>query len=282
LDVPGTLLVCAGLFAVVFGLANAELHPWTAPHTWAFLTGGAVLLAMFLWWQTRAAHPLLPPRVLLDRTRGGANLAIFIAGIGLFGVFLFLNYLMQQFLHYSPIATGIAFLPMVAALAITGAVCATQLYPRLGARPLVVVGMLTAAVGMAWLADIDAETSYLTGLLGPLMLFGIGIGGIVAPAMNAGTAGVEPRDAGIASATVNIAQQCGGAIGVALLNSVAATALSRYTAANDTKASHPDGAIYSSTIAFWWSSAIFTAGAIVCAVVLPRHHARQLTSPDRR
>jgi hypothetical protein len=113
-----------------------------------------LLLAAFAWWQTRAVHPLLPLRVILDRTRGGASLAIFIGGIGLFGAFLFLNYYMQEILRYSPISTGLAFLPMVATLVIAGGVCTTQLYPRFGAKPVVFAGMLIASVAMAWLTGI--------------------------------------------------------------------------------------------------------------------------------
>jgi hypothetical protein len=118
LDLPGTLLVCAGLFGLVYGFANVDSHPWSAPSTYGFLAGGAVLLAAFAWWQTRAPHPLLPLRVILDRTRGGSDLAIFIGGIGLSGAFLFLNYYMQGILRYSPVMTGLAFLPMVATLVI--------------------------------------------------------------------------------------------------------------------------------------------------------------------
>ncbi len=139
LDVPGTLIASAGLCVIVYGFAGAESHPpWSAPNTWAVLAGGVLLIAIFMWWQTRARHPLLPPpEVIRDRTRGGgANLAIFIGSIGLFGTFLFLNYYLQETLHYSPIATGLAFLPMVVAVAVTGGVCTTQLYPpRFGARP---------------------------------------------------------------------------------------------------------------------------------------------------
>lgn len=270
LDVPGTLIASAGLCVIVYGFSHAESHPWSVPDTWAFLAGGVLLIAIFVWWQTRARHPLLPPEVILDRTRGGANLAIFIGSIGLFGAFLFLNYYLQEALHYSPIATGLAFLPMVATVAVTGGVCTTQLYPRLGARLPIVIGMLTAAAAMLWLTRIGAQDTYAAGLLGPLMVFGMGIGAIMAPAMSAGTTGVEPRDAGTASATVNVAQQLGGSIGIAFLNSVAASALARYTAGHDATnpAVHADAAIHSYTTAFWYSSATLAAGAIACGLLM--------------
>ncbi|MFD2415778.1 MFS transporter [Amycolatopsis pigmentata] len=271
LDLPGTLIASAGLFGIVYGFANVESHPWSAPGTWVFLAGGALLLAMFAWWQTRAAHPVLPPRVIADRTRGGSHLAIFIGGVGLFGAFLFLNYYLQEILRYSPVMTGLAFLPMVGTLVITGGMCTTRLYPRVGAKIPVFAGMVAAAGGMAWLTGIGQDSSYAANILGPLLLFGSGIGAIIAPAMNAGTSGVRPHDAGVASATVNIAQQIGGSIGIALLNSLAASALTRSLIGRD--ATSPvvaaEAAIHSYTVAFRCSSAIFAVGAVACGLTLP-------------
>lgn len=268
LDLVGTLLVSAGLFGIVYGFAEVESQPWSAPSTWGSLVGGAVLLTAFVWWQTRTTHPLLPLRVILDRTRGGANLAIFVGGVGLFGAFLFLNYYLQGTLHYSPVATGLAFLPMVGTLVIAGGLCTTQLYPRLGARIPIAAGMLIAAVGMAWLTGIGPHSSYTAHVLGPLLVFGAGVGATIAPAMNAGTLGVEPRDAGVASATLNTAQQVGGSIGIALLNSIAAAALAGYVAGGGA-AGQAAAAIHSYSVAFWCTSAIFAVGAVACALVLP-------------
>jgi MFS family permease len=284
----GALLVCAGLFGLVYGFSNVQSHPWSATSTWGFLAGGALLLAAFAWWQTRARHPLLPLRVILDRTRGGSDLAIFTGGIGLFGAFLFLNYYMQGILRYSPVMTGLTFLPMVATLVIAGGICTTQLCPRIGAKVPVAAGMVIAAGALAWLARIGPHSSYAASILGPLMVLGIGIGATIAPAMNAGTTGVQPRDAGIASAAVNTAQQIGGSIGIALLNSLAAAALAHSLAAaalahslaaaalahyliGKDAASHivqADAAIHSYTVAFWCSSAIFAAGAVICGLIL--------------
>jgi EmrB/QacA subfamily drug resistance transporter len=264
LDIPGTLIVSAGLFCVVYGFAGVESRPWSASSTWGFLAAGIALLGAFARWQTRAAHPLLPLRVILDRTRGGANLAIFVGGIGLFGAFLFLNYYMQEILRYSPLMTGLAFLPMVAALVIAGGVSTTRLYPRLGAKIPVTAGMLIAATAMVWLTRIGPHSSYATALLGPLLVFGVGIGATIAPAMNAGTTGVQPHDAGIASATVTTAQQIGGSIGTALLNSLAAAALTGHLGSTDTAGA----AVHSYIVAFWATGAIFAAGAVICGLVL--------------
>jgi EmrB/QacA subfamily drug resistance transporter len=270
LDIPGTVIASAGLFSVVYGFANVESHPWSAPSTWGFLAAGIVLVGLFAWWQSRAEHPLLPLRVILDRTRGGSNLAILIGGIGLFGAFLFLNYYLQEILHYSPVVTGAAFLPMVVGIVIGGGVSTTRLYPRFGARLPVTAGMLAAAGAMAWLTGIGPHGTYAATILGPLLVFGVGIGATIAPAMSAGTTGVLPRDAGIASATVNVAQQIGGSIGTPLLNSLAASSLTGYLTGKSTMSAtvQTDAAIHSYIVAFWATSAIFAAGAAICGLVL--------------
>jgi EmrB/QacA subfamily drug resistance transporter len=270
LDIPGTVLVSAGLFGIVYGFSNAESHAWSAPSTWGFLLAGLLLIVGFTWWQTRSRHPLLPLRVILERNRGGSYLAMFLTGIGMFGVFLFLNYYLQEILRYSPVMTGVAFLPMVAALMVTATISTTQLYPRVGAKILVFVGMLMAGGGMAWLTGISLTSSYASNILGPLLIIGVGMGAIFAPAMNAATSGVEAHDAGVASAMVNTAQQIGGSIGTALLNSLAATAFTAYLVGKDAQSQvvQANAAIHSYTVAFWWAAAIFGAGAIVCGLIL--------------
>jgi EmrB/QacA subfamily drug resistance transporter len=272
LDIFGTVLVSLGLFGIVYGFANAESHPWSAPSTWGFLVAGVALIAAFVGWQMRAPHPLLPLRVVLNRNRGGSYLAVFITGIGMFGVFLFLNYYLQAILRYSPVMTGLAFLPMVGILMLTAAVCTTQVYPRIGAKVLVFGGMVIAASGMAWLTGIGVSSTYAADILGPLLLIGLGIGAIFAPAMNAATSGVQSHDAGVASATVNTSQQIGGSIGTALLNSLATTATAGYLAAQGAAAKSPitqaNGAIHGYTVAFWWAAAIFAAGALLCGLIL--------------
>jgi EmrB/QacA subfamily drug resistance transporter len=270
LDLPGTILVSLGLFGIVYGFANAESHAWSAPSTWGFLAAGVALLAVFTWWQTRASHPLLPLRVILERNRGGSYLAMFLTGIGMFGVFLFLNYYLQENLRYSPVMTGLAFLPMVAALMVTAAISTTQLYPRIGAKILVFIGMLLAGGGMVWLTGIGLTTNYAAHVLGPVIVVGIGMGMIFAPGMNAATSGVEERDAGVASAMVNTAQQVGGSIGTALLNSLAASAATSYLVGKNptNQIVLANAQIHSYITAFWWAGAIFGAGAIICGLIL--------------
>ena len=192
IDLPGVITVTAGLFGLVYGFSSAETRGWAEPLTIVSLGLGAGLLVLFVWLERRVAHPLLPLRVVLDRDRGGAYLAIGISGAGMFGVFLFLTYYLQQTLGFSPIQTGLAFLPMSAAIMVTATTATTVLVPRVGPRPLVTLGMALAAVAMAILAQLDVDSSYAAHVLPALLVMGVGLGLIFAPAMSTATLGVDP------------------------------------------------------------------------------------------
>lgn len=154
------------------GLSNAAAHNWRTPSTYGFLAAGVVLGTVFALWQGRAAHPLLPPRVVLDRDRGGAYLSMLIGTAGLFGTLLFLTYYLQPTLGYSPLITGLAFLPMSGGLIVMANLSTTVLMPRFGPRPLVASGMLAASGGAAWIVAIFAAGAVVSGTLlraGPLV-----------------------------------------------------------------------------------------------------------------
>jgi EmrB/QacA subfamily drug resistance transporter len=281
LDVPGVAAVSAGVFCLVYGFSNAETHGWHTPSTWGVLAAGVVLLAVFAAWQSRATHPLLPPRVIIDRNRGGAYLTSFINGVGIFGIFLFLIYYMQVSLGYSPVMSGVAMLPMVALIAVVANLGNIRLMPRFGPKPLVTAGMLCNAAGLFWLTRIGVHSAYASALLGPLLVTGIGMGFIYGAAANTGTFGVAPDDAGIASASANTGQQLGGAIGTALLNTIAASAAASYLAGSlhgrPTRHLVELAAVHSYTSVFWFCAGIFAAGAIICGTLLRRG---PLTRPE--
>ncbi|WP_407565941.1 MFS transporter [Streptomyces sp. 184] len=265
LDVPGTLLVTAGLFAVVYGFSNAEHQDWGAPATWGLLIVGGVLLTAFAWWQTRSPHPLLPMRIVTDRNRGASYLGMLIASGGMFGVFLFLTYYLQTGLDYTPIDSGVAFLPMVGGLVVAATLATNVAVPRLGPRLVVPVGMAIAAVGLAWMTTLDLSSSYAAHILPMTVIAGFGLGLVVAAAMSLGTLGVSVHDAGVASATVNAMQQVGGSIGIALLNTLSASAAADYIAGRNPRdpAVRAQAALESYHTAFWWSAGIFAVGAVV-------------------
>ncbi|GAA3220665.1 MFS transporter [Actinocorallia longicatena] len=268
LDLPGTVLVSAGLFCLVYGLSNAVTRDWGSPLTWGFLIAGALLVAAFGYWQTRAAHPLLPLRILRDRDRGASYLSILIASVGMFGIFLFLTYYMQTTLGYSPVRTGCAFLPMIAALVVSAQLSTNVTVPGLGTRVAVPAGMLLGAAGLVWLTRLGLHSGYVADVLPPLIVIGLGMGHVMPPAIGSATAGVDPDDTGAASATVNTMQQVGGSIGTALLNTLATSAAADYLAGHAPGPSTAAQArLHSFITAFWWSAGIFALGALATGLL---------------
>lgn len=228
LDVPGAVLATSGLVCLVYGFTRAESDGWAAVATLSLLGGAVVLLAAFAVLESRVREPLLPMRVVLDRNRGGAYLCLGIAFVGMFGLFLFLTFYLQVVLGFSPLVCGVAFLPMTAGIMIGATWIGIRLAPRVPARLLMVSGFLVGAAGLVVLAQITPDSSYAAVVMPGMFVMGVGLGTVLMPAMNLATYGVEPQDAGVASAMVTTAQQIGGAIGTALLNTVAATATTAY------------------------------------------------------
>ncbi len=283
IDVPGTVTASAGLFAIVYGLANAQTHSWSAPLTVGMLAAGAALLVGFVVIESRISHPLLPLRVAVDRDRGGSFLAMFLSGAGMFGVFLFLTYYMQQTLGFSPVKTGLAFLPMTATIVLSATLGSTRLLPRIGPRRLIGGGMLVASAGMFSMTGIGVDTSYAAHVLPGLMIMGAGLGLVFSSAMATATFGVDAADAGVASAMVNTMQQIGGSIGTALLSTLAASAVTAElagVAGRPTSLDLARAAVHGYTTAFWWAAGIYAAGAFVCASLLTaRSRAVGLVAP---
>jgi EmrB/QacA subfamily drug resistance transporter len=269
LDIPGVLLSSGGMFCLVYGFGNAATHSWRDPFTWGFLVAGAALLALFAFWMGRAANPLLPPRVVLDRDRSGAYVAVFFASLCLFATFLFLTYYLQRTLNFSPVRTGLAFLPISASLSLAANLSTIVVMPGVGPRPLVSAGLVIAAAALAWLARLGPHTSYAKGVLGPLIVIGLGIGMVIAPAFNAGTFGVAPQDAGVASATVSVGQQLGASIGTSLLNTIFASAVTSYLVAHalSRQAVGAAASAHGYDTAFWWAAGIAAGGAVVAALL---------------
>src|SRR6201991_1171577 len=270
LDIAGTLTASLGLFALVFGFSNAESHGWGSPVTVARLASAAVLLAAFVVVERRVENPLLPLRVVADRARGGGFLALAIVGAGIFGVFLFLTYSMQQTLGFSPLVSGLAFLPMMAVIMPAGAIGQTRLLPRFGPRPLVAAGMLLSAVAMVMFTGVGVDSSYAFEVLPGLLVMGVGLGLIFAPAMDTATRGVAGPDAGVASALVNTGQQVGGSVGTALLSTLAASAAGAYATTHGTAVEvAAQSAVHGYTTAFTWAAGVFAAGALATWLLLP-------------
>jgi hypothetical protein len=268
IDVPGSIVVVAGLVSFVYGLASAESQGWGSPITLACIALGLVLLALFAVVESRVAHPLLPLHIVWDRTRGGSFLTVAIVGLGLFAVFLFLTYYVSLTLGYSPLKTGFAFVPMILGIMASASGMA-GVVARTGPRIPVFAGLLLAAVGMVLFAQLDVSSAYLTNILPGLIITGFGVGLAIAPAFNAAISGVDAEHAGVASAAVNTFQQIGGSIGTAVLSAFAATAASSYLDGRAaTSANQALAAVHSYVTVFWWSAGVFAVGAVVCGLLL--------------
>ena len=270
MDWAGAVLASAGLFALVFGFSHAELAGWTAALTIGSLVAGVILLAGFVFAESRVSQPLLPLRVVLDRARGGSYLSVGLAGIAVFGVFLFLTYYLQEVKGYSPVTSGLAFLPMIACILLSSNLSSIVLLPRVGPRGLIVTGMLLGGGAMAYLTQLTVTASYATSVVPALVAMGLGFGMIFAPAVNTATAGVARRDSGVASALVNTMQQVGGSIGTAALSTVALTATTSYLVAHHaTPGAAAAAAVHGYGAAFTVSAVLFGIGALVAGLLLP-------------
>ncbi|MET0955805.1 MAG: MFS transporter, partial [Cryobacterium sp.] len=272
LDIPGTILVSAALFGLVFGFSNAETDGWDSPLTWGMLAGAVVLLVAFVLWQRKAAHPLLPLAIVLDRNRGAAYLSVMIAGAGMFGIFLFVTYYLQVSLGFTPMQTGFSFLPMIAMLVLAAQLSTNIFVPRFGPKIMVPFGMSLGVIGMILLTNLNLDSTYAANVLPPLLILGFAMGSIMPASMQTATLGVDRQFAGVASAMVNTSQQVGGSIGTALLNTLAATAAADYVAAHlpVTGEVAAQAAVNSYAVAYWWGAGFFAVGGIIAALLFRR------------
>ena len=268
-DLPGVLFATGGLVALVYGCTEAVSSGWGSGRVVGFLVASAMLLIAFVVREARTDAPILPLQIVLDRNRGGAYLAAAFAIAGMFGAFLFLTYYLQVVLRYSPLQAGMAFLPLTLASQAGSWGIASVLMPRVPARWIMAPGALTAAAGMLVLTQIQVGSSYLTHVLPAEILLGIGIACVMAPAFNVGTRGVDPRRAGIAAATVNAATQIGASLGIALLNTIAASATAAELAGLHPSAGLLNQAlVHGYAVAAGWAAGVLFLSAITTAMLI--------------
>ncbi|MRK01850.1 DHA2 family efflux MFS transporter permease subunit [Aeromicrobium sp. S22] len=280
-DIPGAILVSLGLVSLVYGFTEAakeknpgkstEVLGWTDSSTLTFLGVAVVLLVAFVLWERRTAHPLLPLHVALDRNRGGSYLVFLFVGAGLFAMFLFLTFYFQATLGYTPLRSGFAFLPFSIGI-ILGAGVISQVLPRLGPKPIMVPGLVSASIGMVLLTRVTADTSYWTHVLPSLVLLSVGMAAVFIPASSTALVGVGSHDAGVASALLNTSQQVGGSLGTALLNTLYAGAVTAYLTDNMRGARNPDAVMADAFVsgyhvAFFWGAMLLVL-ALITAVTL--------------
>jgi EmrB/QacA subfamily drug resistance transporter len=282
-DIPGAVLVTVGLASLVYGFTrvaqtsqeNAATgvsdSAWASPTALAFIGLGIVLVAAFVAVELRARNPLLPMRLVLDRNRGGAYLTSTLVGAGLIGAFFFLSLYFQQVLQYAPVRAGFASLPTTLGV-LVAAGGASALVPRIGPKPLMVLGGLLAAGGLFLMSFLDVDTSFWQLAFPGQLLLGLGLGFTFVPLSNLALIGAGEHDAGAASAMLNATQQVGASIGTALLATISVSAITAALTDNPPSPANPTAVLEAQvagyTTAFTWASALLVVGALVCAVLI--------------
>ena len=275
LDVPGSLLAVGGLVGIVYGCSQAAADGWGSASVVGPISAGVVLLAAFTVVERRVASPLVPLGIIADRTRGTAYLGALISGIGLIGMFLLVTYYLQNVLGFSPLQTGLAFLPFIVGVVAAANFVSNRGLGRFGPKKVVPVGMILAAGGSGLMTGIGTHGGYGPWVAPALVLMGLGTGCIVTVAFSLGPVGVRPADAGVAAALVNSSNQVGGALGAALLNTIAASAAANYLAGNAAHASLQAATVHGDVIAFTFLVVLFAAGAVATALLYPKRPAGQ-------
>lgn len=265
-DLLGTVTVTAGLVALVYGFTRAESHGWTSAATLSLIMVGLALVALFVVIEARIEFPLLPLRVLADRTRGGAYLGSLLLIAAMFGAFLLISYYLQGSLGYSALKTGFAYLPYSLGVFL-GAAVAGRLIPRVGPRPLIVGGMLIGAVGLLLLSQIGTDTGFASHVLPGLLVNSFGFGLAFVPMTSAALVGVKPEDTGVASGLINAAQQVGNSLGAALLNTIAATSAATYLADRSSSA-EAASVVHGYATAFVIGAIILGVSAVICLILI--------------
>jgi EmrB/QacA subfamily drug resistance transporter len=265
-DVPGAVLVTAGLSSLVYAITQAGEDGWLAGKTVAFFAVAVVLLVAFVVWEQRHPEPLMRFGLLRTRTVTGANVAGFVLGTAIFSMFLMLTLYMQQVLGYSAMKTGVAYLA-VAGTAIIWSAVAAQLVTRLGVKPVLAAGMIALTAGLIYFTQVSVDGTYLGDLLPGFLLVGFGIGFAFVPISIAALAGVQPAEAGLASGLINTSQQIGGALGIAALSTIATSRTDNKVAAG---VAVPQALVDGFTAAFLAGTGIAAVGILVALTLIRR------------
>jgi EmrB/QacA subfamily drug resistance transporter len=266
-DLAGALSSTAGMVLLVFGFIQAASHGWGNRLAIGAFAAAAVLLTAFGVNESRARQPITPLRLFADRGRAGSYVTRLLLVAGMFGMFYFLTQFVQDQLGFSPLRAGISFLPMTAALFAVSRL-SPRLLARIGAKPLMVAGLIPAAAGMAWLSRISPGSDYLSGVLGPMLLLGAGMGVAFVPLTMASLAGVHPEDSGAASSMVNVTQQVGGSLGLAILVTAYTSAIGHAAVTQHQTIVHAMGSAF--TLA-----AVFDVLALLIVMLVIRDRAPQ-------
>jgi predicted MFS family arabinose efflux permease len=271
LDALGAVLVTGGLVSLVYAITQSGTYGWGSARTIGVIAAAVVLLAAFGWWERRHAEPLMRFGILRTKTVAGANVGGLILGTATFSLFLMLTLYMQQVLGYSPMKTGVAYLA-VAGSAILWSAVAAQLVTRVGVKPVLVAGMVALTSGLVYFTQVSVHGTYLGDLLPGFLLVGVGLGFSFVPISIAALAGVRPAEAGLASGLFNTTQQIGGALGIALLSTIATSRTSDAVAAGTAL---PSALVHGFTGAFVVGAGIAAVGIVAALTLIRRDELEQ-------
>ncbi|MGX6449867.1 MFS transporter, partial [Patulibacter sp. S7RM1-6] len=261
-DLSGALTITLGVSALVYAIVRTETIGWGAAEVWIVLAVGVLLVLAFVAIEARVASaPLMPLDIFASRQLTAANLAVFLLGASMFAMWFFVSLYLQQVLGLTAIQTGLAFLPQTFMMAL-GSTQAAKVVGRLGVRATLTVGFALAAVGLAGLTQVDADGTFWKDVLVPSVVLGGGMGLCMVPITTAAVTGVEGRRAGLASGLVNVSRQVGGALGLAILASIAA-GRSEHVATTGGASGVPDALAQGYGHAFWFAAAFAAAGAVL-------------------
>ncbi|MFH9721856.1 MFS transporter [Streptomyces sp. NPDC017254] len=270
LDLPGAVLVTAGLATLAYGIVQTEEAGWTAPATLLTLLGGLALLTVFVVVEARTAEPLTPLKIFRTRAVTAANVAILLCGSSSFGMWFFMTNYAQSVLGYTPLQAGLALVPSSLSV-IVGSKAAPHLMPALGARNVAVLGALVGAAGFAWQSTLTADGTFLGTILGPGILMMAGLGLATTPLATLATSSAAPSDAGLVSGLVNTSRTMGGALGLAILSTIAAAATPTLATSG---AADPSSLVPGYATAFRVATGVLVGAAALMLLWLPKPDGR--------
>jgi EmrB/QacA subfamily drug resistance transporter len=270
-DALGAVLVTSGLVTLVYAITQSGTYGWASSRTIGVIAAAVALLTAFGWWERRHAEPLMRFGILRTKTVAGANVGGLILGTATFSLFLILTLYMQQVLGYSPMKTGVAYLA-VAGSAILWSAVAAQLVTRIGVKPVLVTGMVALTSGLVYFTQVSVHGTYLSDLLPGFLLVGLGLGFSFVPISIAALAGVRPAEAGLASGLFNTTQQIGGALGIAVLSTIAT---SRTSHALSDGTAPPSALVHGFTGAFVVGAGIAAVGIVAALTLIRRDELEQ-------
>ena len=267
-DIGGAITVTGGLMMLVYAIVKAETKGWTSGMTIGYFAVALALLVAFIVIELRVAEPLVRMSIFRTRSLSAANLTMFLVGSGMFAMFFFNTLYIQRVLHFGPLKAGVSFLPFTAGIMLSAGI-ASSFAPRIGVRPVAAVGMLLTALGMLLFARMPVDGSYASDVLPGMILASLGMGAVFMPLTLVATTGLEDEDQGLASGLFNTSQQIGGALGLAILSTIAA---------GRTHGGSPSQLVHGFHYAFAGAACFVVAALIVMVAMLRKRHVAKIES----